>query len=147
MKEELSLVIGGPPGKDAPVSARGLERRRTPKIQRLSRLNVVVTVDKEGGCVVRGASPAPEGYRMAGRFEQLGLHPCFGQIIHDPLSSPPGVGSVFSLGANGRDAEKGIQLPMERRELCAKSAFKILSRVAHRASDRSFSLEGYQARM
>ncbi len=114
MNVYLALVVGGAASKKIAVPHGGLEGGRGPQLERLGRLNVVVSIKKDGG--------------FAGRFERLaidqrvhsrghnldGLHPCAAELVGYPLGGALDVRLVLALGADAGDAQKFAELSKMR---------------------------------
>ena len=67
MQEDLALVVRGAPAEDLAVALGGLERRGMPLVERFHRLDVVVTVDKNGRRAGILGRPVGEDGGLAGR--------------------------------------------------------------------------------
>ena len=121
----LALVVGGAAPKEIAVAHGGLERGRGPQFERLGRLNVVVSVKKDGG--------------FAGRFERLaidqrvhsrghnldGLHSCAAELVGYPLGGALDVRLVLALGADAGDAQEFAEL----RKMRIALLFDVLAQV------------------
>ena len=59
MDVDLALVIGGAAAEEIAIANRGFEGGRSPKIERLGGLNIVMAIKEDGG--------------FAGSFERFGI--------------------------------------------------------------------------
>ena len=103
---DLAFVVGGAAAIDIAVAGIGLERRRSPKIERFRRLYVVVAIEKDGG--------------FAGSFQRFGVNQGMkiggndfhlietggAKVIGYPFGGAFDIGLVFGFGADGRDSKK-----------------------------------------
>src|SRR5436853_152123 len=108
--EDLPLVVGGAARVEAPVAERRLERRRRPFVQRVGRLDVVVTVEEQRRGTGHFRPPAPDdGMRIAAEeSDVVAAEPA--QLFRDPLRRAPAVRIVRGESRDGRDAEKRREL-------------------------------------
>jgi hypothetical protein len=89
----LTLVVGGAAGIEVAVAHRRLERAGDPLIERVGRLHIVVTVDKDGRLAGR-TEPLGEHNRVARGWDDLSGQPGAAELIGDVLRGPLGVRGV-----------------------------------------------------
>jgi hypothetical protein len=102
----LAFVVGGAAAKDVAVADGRFESGRSPKVQRFGGLDVVVSVEKNGGF-----ARSFEGFGVDERVEIGGDNfDGFETRGTKPVGNPGGgtfdIGFMFALGANRRDSEK-----------------------------------------
>src|SRR5690606_32081712 len=105
--EDLPLVVRGAAGKEVAVADGGLERWRVPLAHRVHRLDVVVTVDEQGGRAGDGRGLRPD-HRVAAALEQVDdgtAEPA--QVIDEPGG---GAAAVLRVGRQGADARNREEL-------------------------------------
>ena len=73
MREHLPLVVGGAAGVDLGILDNRLEGIRIPAILHERGYNVIVAIDKHGGCVWPGPQPLTINDGVAGGFHNLGI--------------------------------------------------------------------------
>src|SRR5580693_3274145 len=110
MNVDLGFGVGGAAAEKITVADGRFERRRSPKIERLRRLHVIMTVKKDGG--------------LSGGFERFGIDERMkicrknfdflearrAKMICDPTGGTLDVGLVFSFGTNAGDSQKFAKL-------------------------------------
>jgi hypothetical protein len=106
----LALVIGGAAAVEIAVARFGSERRRGPEIQRISGLNIVVAIEKNGGL-----AGSFEGFRVnqgiqAGRNDLYRLEASGAEMIGNPVGGALDVRLVLAFRADGRNAKEVAQL-------------------------------------
>ena len=113
MGEHLPLVVGRPPGDDVAADDRRLERGGGPGLERLGRLDVVVSIDEDG--------------RPAGDLERLGVDQGVAvgldqagvgqahrpEVVDEELGGPTGVGVVVGLGGDAGNPQERLELLLE----------------------------------
>src|SRR5258708_14025918 len=106
MEVHLAFVVGSAAAEEISIADGGFERGRSPKLERLGRLNIIVPVKKNR--------------RLARRFERFGIdermeicrddfnrfESCSGEMVRYPASGPLDIRLVFALGADTGNAEK-----------------------------------------
>jgi len=102
MNVHLALVVSGAAAVEVAVANGRFERRSGPKIERLGRLNVIVSVEKDGGL-----AGSIEGFGVDERMEMGGNNfdggePGRAEVIRDPLGGAFDIGLVFAFGADTR---------------------------------------------
>jgi hypothetical protein len=106
----LALVVGRAATIDVAVADRGLEGGRSPEVQRLGGLNVVVTVKKDGGLArsFKGFG-VNERVKIGGDdfdvFETRGA-----KAIGNPVGAALDIGFMFAFGTDRRNAEEIVKL-------------------------------------
>src|SRR5215207_10410898 len=84
---EVRLHVGRAAGVDQAVTERRLEWRRLPQLERVGRLDVIVTVDEDRGLAGSGV-PGAVYNRVAWCFDQADVgHACRSQAISDPVGA------------------------------------------------------------
>jgi hypothetical protein len=102
----LALVVGGTTAVDITVSSLGFERRGGPKIKRLGRLNVVMSVEKDGR-FARGFQRLGVDERVKISGDDLDfLEAGAPKVVGYPFGGAFYVGLMFRFRADGRDAKK-----------------------------------------
>src|SRR5258708_9817074 len=106
MEVHLAFVVGGAAAEEISIADGGFERGRSPKLERLGRLDVIVSIKKNRGlarCFERfGIDERMEICRDdLNRFEA-----CSGEMVRHPASGPLDIRLVFALGADTGNAEK-----------------------------------------
>ncbi len=110
--EHLALVVGGPARIEVAVADGRLERGRQPGPERLGGLDVVVPIDEEGRLAGRvQALGIDEGVPRG--LDEVGVEATGPEVVADELGRATGVGVVVRLGADGRDADEGLELLLE----------------------------------
>ncbi len=126
----LALVVGGAAAKDISVANFRLESGRGPELQRLGRLDVVVSVEENGGFArsFEGFG-IDEGVKTGGNdFD--GFEARVAQTVGDPFGSAVDIRFMFALGADRGDAEKFAKFP----EMLLATTFYKFSKVHKRPS-------------
>ena len=107
---DLSLVVHGAARVELAVAHNGLEGLRGPQLERLGRLNVVVPVEQRGR-LAGGAQPLSVDDGVARGLHHLhARHSELSQLGREVLGAAQHVGLVLGLGADARDAERGLQV-------------------------------------
>ncbi len=129
--EQLPFVVIGAAGIDGFLPRcrvgcdDGLEGVRTPLLQRLRRLHVIVPINEDG--LWRADVLVAIDHGMAGRVVYGGLvHARFLEERHQALCAAAHIGPVLRLGADGRN-------PEERKQLLVKTFFVLLDVLLHTA--------------
>src|SRR5713101_2818807 len=109
MDVDLAFVVGGAASKEIAVSHGRFECRRSPEIERLGGLHVIVPV-KENGWLTGSF----QGFRIYERVQvcrnDFDLLKSGGtKILRDPARAALDIGLVLALGADARDAQKLAQ--------------------------------------
>ena len=109
---QLALVVGDPPPVVPAVPLGQLERAGFPEVERRRRLDVVVSVDEDGG---RGAVAAarrnlPEDELALTERGHLRLAPRALDEVREPLGRADDVLPVRGVGAHGGDRDELPQL-------------------------------------
>jgi hypothetical protein len=111
--EHLSLVVGRAARVQPAIADRRLERRRGPLVERIGRLDVVMTVDEQRRRPRHVGPRAPDdGMRLAAEeFDVPASEPP--QLGGHPLRGGAAVGIVSGQRRNGRNAEELTQLTQQ----------------------------------
>ena len=137
----LAFIVHGAAGVNIVVADCGLEGRRNPFVERVGRLNVVVTVQDERG-LARGVEPFRINQRVLGGPARRGwlpgddfdpFHPHFGQFARNESRRPRDVGFVRGKRRNAWYPEQVLQ-PLEK-------TFPVRLIVFKRRSPHEFSLQ------
>src|SRR5580704_1894155 len=129
MDVNLALVVGGAAAEEISIAHGRFERGRSPKIERLGGLDVVVAVKKDGG--------------FAGSFEGFGidermkicrndfdfLEAATAKIISHPAGGAFDIRLVFTFGAHTGDSQEFAKL----RQMLVAITFYEFSKVRHGA--------------
>ena len=85
--DDVALAVGGPAAVPAAVHLGQLERRRPPGVVVERRLDVVVGVEQDGGCLRIAAGPGPDDRHAAVRgLLEVGVGEAdVGELLRDPL--------------------------------------------------------------
>src|SRR5260370_38972879 len=106
MDVNLDVVVGGTETKEITVANCGFESGRSPEIERLGGLHVVMAVKKDGGL-----TGSFQGFRVDQRVEicrhDLNVFEAGrAEVAGNPIGAALDIGFVFALGANTGDAQK-----------------------------------------
>ncbi len=107
VREDLTFVVGGTTRKDVAIFQHRLERRRIPKLQRIGRLNIIVSVNHHRLAAGLMFVFRPD-HRMARRRHQLRFQADRGQFFHQPMRAFSDLFSVGLVGRNTREPEELI---------------------------------------
>jgi len=103
---DLALIVRGPAGQQQAVLLHRLEGRRCPKIQRVDRLHVVVSVH-EHGRLIRGVQPVGVDHRVAGGVDHLRiLQPNVGVDVGQVIRRRAHVVGVLRLAGNAGNTQE-----------------------------------------
>ena len=127
---DLALVVGGTTSKEVAVSNGGFERGRSPEIERLGRLHVIVAVKEDGGFARSFQRFRIDewveirGYDL-NRFKSGGA-----QVIGHPARTSFDVRLVLALSADARDSQEFTKL----RQVLVAAPFNKFSKIHKRPS-------------
>jgi hypothetical protein len=108
---QLALVVDGTARHHLrpvrPLAQHRLERRRSPELERVGRLDVVVAVVEQprAGCIA-GIGVGRQHHRLAGGLVQVGCEASATQAGNQPFRRPPGIGRMRGVGADRWDAQE-----------------------------------------
>ena len=110
MQGNLPFVVGRSAAEQLTILPNGLEGRRFPEVQRIDRLDIVVTV-KQDRRLARGLQPVGIDDRMSGGVDDLRvLQPDSLVLLGEVARGAADVVGVFGLARYARDAEKVLEL-------------------------------------
>jgi hypothetical protein len=93
VRHHLPLVISGAPGPDFPIADDGFEGITLPKLQRIDRLHIVVTIDQNRA--TSGHMGVSRNHdRVLRRFMKLGRQAHARELVDEPLRTSPDIGGV-----------------------------------------------------
>jgi hypothetical protein len=134
---DLAFVVSRAATVDVAVANSGLKSGRSPKVQRLGGLNVVVAIKKD-----RGFAGGFEGFGIDERvkiggnnfdgFEARGA-----KAVGNPVTGTVNIGFMFALGADRRDTEKLKKLV----QMLLATTFDEFSKVHYWASGDNCSVQ------
>src|SRR5437899_3188290 len=105
----LSFVVSSSAGIDVSVADRGFESRGGPEVKRLRRLNIIMTVEKDGW-LARGVERLSIDQGMQGCRNGLNRLKSGGtQMIVDSAGGALNVGLVFGCGTDAGDPQNLVQ--------------------------------------
>ena len=145
--EQLAFIVVGATGVDGFFAGGGilgddrLEGARTPFFERLRRLDVVVSIDKDG-FLRSGNGLFAEDDRVSCGFMDGGAVGSGGEEeFRQPAGAAVHVGLVFGPGADGRDAQEGKEFFEEAVFVLLDVGFHVVS-VFHKNNKNPRNREG-----
>jgi len=105
-REDLALVVHRAAGIEVPLPHRGLEGRGHPLLQRLHRLDIVVSIDehRRGPFDLRRFGP---DRGMSAPFQELDLRAAQApELRHHPIGGLATVGGMIGEGADAGDGKE-----------------------------------------
>ena len=109
MRKDLSFVVCRTASKDVSVLEHRLEWRRIPKLQRIRRLHIVMSVDQNGATPGLMFIARPND-RVPPRRNKLCFQTNAGKFLHQPSSAFHQLFLVFVVGRNTRKPQERIIL-------------------------------------
>ncbi len=122
---ELPLVVHGASGVHAPITYLRLERRRSPQLERLRWLHVVMPIDEHRRRVSAGVAPFAKYHRVACRGHHLRLETDGPHCICQPRGGTCGIRIVLAACTDTRDTEKIEQLLLETRAMLGEVGLEL----------------------
>src|SRR5207248_946470 len=110
MNVDLAFVGGGPAAKEIAIANCGFKRGRGPKLERLGRLHVVVSIEED--CRLPGSSQRfriNQGVQV-GRNHLNRFKSGVPQVISNPASAAFDIRFMFALGADAGNVKELIEL-------------------------------------
>jgi hypothetical protein len=110
LSDDLALVVDRASSVEVSIALRRLERRCEPLVERVRRLNIVVTVD-EHGRLAGSMEPVSVDQRMPFGLNELRmLHSDALQVGKQRLGGFAAVGRVLGQRGDGGNAQQSLQI-------------------------------------
>ena len=112
-REDLALVVHGPPGIQLSVPHGGLEWRGDPLVDRIDRLDIVVAVAEHRRLALDPGALGPD-HRMSGALEQFDHRKAqSAEFVHEPGRRTAAIRRVGGERADARNGEEFVELSEE----------------------------------
>ena len=113
-RDQVGLHVSRAAGVNPPVAHRRFEGRTLPKVERISRLDIVMPVDQDRR-FARRRVPCAEDHWMTGSLDQFNLgYPCLFEPLHDPFRAAPNISGMLRGRANARNPQQLQELLVVR---------------------------------